>query len=181
MKLLTIKNRTYSRRAVSEIIGTLIMMMIVLSIGTVVLFQGMTGVNDFNNIMTSFLTNSKDSSLESLTIEHVRFHQTSSQVSIYVRNTSTINLDVSTITIVRIDNHELIANKNNVDTQVFPKDYKKIDITAGIGSEGASLSCSIPGGTWSSNGEACKSFSYTISVTTKRGNSFTTVAQPYNT
>jgi hypothetical protein len=172
------------RRGVSQIIGTLMMAVIVVSVGTVLLFQGMGGINSFNNTLSTFLINNKDSSLENLTIEHVRFDPLSQKVSIWVRNTGTVDLSINTITVVRIDNQELIVNWNNVNTQVSTKNYKQIDIGI-LGANIISMTCSTPtipppaSAFW--NTGTCSSYSYDITLTTKRGNSFEMVAQPYNT
>src|SRR5574342_127069 len=86
-----------SRKGISNIVGTLLMVAIVASIGTVLLFQGMNNINNFNFTL-SFLTGSKDSLSEDVTFEHVRFNPTDNHVNIYVRNTGLQQVEIDKIT-----------------------------------------------------------------------------------
>lgn len=170
--LISLKNKKLlAKRGLSSVVGTLIMVAIVASIGSVVLFQGMNSINDFNYDL-SFLTGSKDSLFENITIEHIRFNPSTNHVSLYLRNTGTQEVEIDKITMVKMDTQELILN-NNTSEKIFISNLKNMTqlptITGGI---------SLGNGSWNHNNFIDNE--YKISVTTKRGNSFETIARPFN-
>ena len=162
-----IKNKNLSaKRGLSSIVGTLIMVAVVASIGTVILFQGMNSINAFNYDL-SFLTGSKDALFENISIEHVRFNPTTNDVSLYVRNIGTQEVEIDKITMVKIDTQELILN-NKTSEKIFISDLKNMTQLP-----------TITGGAWNVN--QYNNTEYKISITTKAGNSFETIARPFNT
>ena len=161
-----IKNEKLSaKRGLSSVVGTLIMVAIVASIGSVILFQGMNSINAFNYDL-SFLTGSKDALSENIIIEHVRFNPTTNDVNLYVRNIGTQEVEIDKITMVKIDTQELILN-NKTSEKIFISDMKNMTQLP-----------TITGGVWNVN--QYNHTDYKISITTKAGNSFETIARPFN-
>lgn len=159
------KIRMRKRRGVSQVLGSLFMLAIVAGIGSVLLFQGMNSINSFNSSMAIFDIETKDSSRESLTITHVRFHD-NDDVTIWVRNTGGIDVVVDSVTMIKIAAQTLILNEDfssSTPPQVAVKEVTKI-------TRGTSLS-----GSWNPVDK------FRITVTTVRGSSFDIVAQPFNT
>ena len=163
------KKITRGRRAISEIIGVLMMVAIVTVVGTAILFPGLAAIEDFRNVM-EVEGDKADSARESLLIEHVRFNPTSDVIIISVRNIGTISAIVDTITIVKIDTQDLLLNQNAINDEIFVKEVSDITYNANL-VVGTSV--------WQDHFYNDKS--YEISVTTVRGNSFKVVAIPYNT
>ena len=166
---LAIKKSTQKRRGISQIIGTLLMLSIVVIIGTAILLPGLSAIDDFRNII-SVEDEKNDSSRESLMIEHVNFTPASQAVTLYVRNTGSITAIVDSITIVKIGTQDLLLNTNAINTEIFVKEVKKITETAIL---------PLGSGLW--NDGIYNDKSYEISITTVRGNSFKIIAIPYNT
>lgn len=157
------------------------MVAVVAAIGSVIMFQGLNGINDFNYYL-SFLTGSKDSLHENLVIEHVRFVPASSNMDIWIRNTGTVEVEIDKIIVVNMNSQEIVIN----DT---PNEIIPISQLLGI-TEPATL---LPpdDGYWEDEGLTCDTYvaitcpyefaEYRISITTSTGNSFETTATPFNT
>lgn len=162
-----------TRRGISQIVGTLFTLAIVTAFGSIILIQGMQGINSFNAFMTGFGANQNDVLQESIIIEHIRFQHNNNNVTIWIRNTGVTDVTISTITLVKVDSQELVINKDlTTEEKVFVKDLKQItlddpDITM-------PSACSS---TWSS----CQGTTVRVSVTTTKGNIITATARPYNT
>ena len=96
------KNILARRKGISQIIGSLFMLAIVVPIGTVILSQGLYEITDFNK----FLSTSGDQGIaavqEDIIFEHIRFEPTGDQVTISVRNISPVESFIEKITIVRM-------------------------------------------------------------------------------
>ena len=176
-----IKNKKLSaKRGLSSIVGTLIMVAVVASIGSVIMFQGLNGINDFNFYL-SFLTGSRNSANENLIIEHVRFNPTTTDFDIWVRNTGTVEVEITKITVVNLNSQEIVLSATSDD--IVP-----IGEHVGINKQ-ADLPLSTTGG-WEDD-PACVAYvvttcpyefaEYRISITTLSGNSFETLATPFNT
>ena len=168
------------KRGISSIIGTLMMVAVVAVIGSVILFQALNGINDFNYYL-SFLTGSKNSVNESAVIEHVRFDPAltppdNRAMDIWIRNTGTSQLEITKVSIVDLNSQvEIIATTNRATIPI--NQVVKI-----------SQSPTSPAGiVWNSLtycGTATPppcTVSYKISITTSLGNSFETIATPFNT
>jgi len=164
-----IKNKQFSaKRGISSIVGTLIMLAVVAAIGSVIMFQGLNGINDFNYYL-SYLTGSKNIINENAVIEHVRFDPATNNLDVWVRNTGTVQLEVSKITLVRMDTQELIPFSN-------PNPH----LTISIGQLENINAQPFPAITWP-DPAITPAAEYRISITTLAGNSFETTARPYNT
>ena len=165
---LVIRKSTQKRRGVSQIIGALLMLSIVVVVGTAILLPGLSAIEDFRNVI-SVEDAKNDSSRESLVITHVNFTPTSQAITLYVRNTGSISAIVDTMTIVKIDTQDLLLNVNGINDEIFVKEVSQIIRT----------DASLGGSDWEDAPYNDKS--YEISITTVRGNSFKIVAIPFNT
>lgn len=162
------KNILARRKGISQIIGSLFMLAIVVPIGTVILSQGLYEITDFNK----FLSTSSDHGIaavqEDIIFEHIRFEPTGDQVTISVRNISPVESFIEKITIVRMDSQELLLYQDNFATTLPLKSGQDISVNA-----------NLPPGRWDDIDYVDKD--YKISITTLRGNFFETIARPFNT
>ncbi len=162
---LPIKNR----RAVSQIMGTLVILAIVVSVGSAILFNGMNEINAFTYDLSFHEKSKNQLHREDIVFEHVRFEPNTDNIAINLVNIGTIETTISTITILKIDTQEIIASWVEVNQSIPIKDYQKITLNDLLTPISA---------TWDDanylNSE------YKISLTTTRGNFFTTVVSPYN-
>ena len=174
--LISLKNKNLSaKRGISSIVGTLLMVAVVASVGSVILFQGMNNINNFN-YMLSFLTGSKGSISEDITIEHVRFDPTSNSLNIYLRNTGIQEVEIDKITVVKMDTQDLIWT-NQTNTKIFISEFKNMTQTPNITAY-PPLPPLCTSACWNVN--QYNSTDYQISITTTLGNSFETIARPFN-
>ena len=162
---LTLKNR----RAVSQIMGSIVILGIVTSVGSVILFNGMNEISAFTYDLSYHEKSKNQIHREDLLFEHVRFEPNTDNIAINLVNIGTIETTISTITILKIDTQEIIASWVEVNQSIPIKDYQKITLNDLLTPISA---------TWDDanylNSE------YKISLTTTRGNFFTTVVSPYN-
>lgn len=162
------KNILARRKGISQIIGSLFMLAIVVPIGTVILSQGLYEIADFNK----FLSTSRDQGIaavqEDIIFEHIRFEPTGDQVTISVRNISLVESFIEKITIVRMDSQELLLYQDNFATTLPLKTGQDISVNA-----------NLPPGRWDDADYVDKD--YKISITTLQGNFFETIARPFNT
>lgn len=158
------------KRAVSQIIGSLAMMAIVAAVGSVVVFQGLSGIQGFNNLLSGLVATKKDSASENLIIEHLQFNTTGGTsnicvtnncVTLWIRNIGITDVNIKTIKIMRTDTQVIILDKSNVDLPVYVKNFNKI---------GYAIDQNFNLGT-----------TYKVSITTEKGNWFGTMANSYNT
>ncbi len=112
---------------------------------------------------------------ESILFEYVRFEPNTDNIAINLANIGTVESTISTITILKIDTQEIITNWVDINQSIQIKDNEKITLT---GSNSEVLLTPI-GSTW--NDAKYLNSDYKISLTTTRGNFFTTVASPFNT
>jgi hypothetical protein len=90
-------------------------------------------------------------------------------------NIGTVESTISTITILKIDTQEIIANWVEVNQPIQIKDYQKITLDDPL----EIVLSPLPTATW--NDDYYRTSEYKISLTTTKGNFFTTVASPFNT
>jgi len=157
-----------SKRAVSQIIGTLFMLAIVVPVGTVIVTKGLNQVGEINNRLASGITLENQKGQEDIVFEHVRFDPTSKQVTISVRNVGTIDSVISKITVVKTSTQELIINDQSISINAQPK------VGISISSIG-----NIQSATW--NDPQYRDSEYKIALTTEKGNFFEISARPFNT
>ena len=168
------KSILQNRRAVSQIIGSLIVLAIVASIGSVILFQGLNQINAFNHDLSLHDKEHSDSIREDILFQHVKFDQNSSDLILYLANIGSIETTVESITVVKIDTQELIFAWAEVESgeeeTIQIDDHIVINSTANL---------TYGTGLW--NQTYYNSTDYKISITTSKGNFFSTIATPYDT
>ncbi|AFS80946.1 hypothetical protein NKOR_05300 [Candidatus Nitrosopumilus koreensis AR1] len=169
---LSLKNR----RAVSQVMGSLVILGIVTSVGSVILFNGMSGISAFTYDLSFHEKSKNQIHREDIVFEHVRFEPNTDDISIDLANIGTVESTISTITILKIDNQEIIANWVEVNQIIFAKENQKIMLDTDDDSE---IQLTPISAVW--NDANYLNSEYKISLTTARGNFFTTVASPFNT
>ncbi len=161
------------RRALSQIMGGLLMLAIVVPLGSVVLFSGITQITAFNNSMSNTIEYRNNGIQEDLVFEHIRFEPASNVVTISAFNTGSVEIVVDRITLVNMSNQEILFKMDSVSSFVpvvlTLQNSTDIDINADLG-----------GFDWQ-DGDNPTNWEYRISIITARGNFFDTVARPYNT
>ena len=162
-----------NRRAVSQIMGSIVILGVVTSVGSVILFNGMNEISAFTYDLSFHETSKNQIHREDLLFEHVRFEPNTDNIEINLVNIGTIESTVSTITILDIDTQEIIANWVEVNHSIPIKDYQKITIDDIDDSE---ILLTPISSTWDDG--HYNTDTYKISLTTTRGNFFTTVAHP---
>jgi len=143
------------------------MLAIVVPIGVVILSTGLYEVADFNRFLTVTREQGIDATREDIIFEHVRFEPSTNQITVSLRNISTVELIVDRITVVNMTNQDLLIHDDALDLDqsiIHLKDDTDIVVYAD------------PSVSWTQDGH-----DYKISITTARGNFFETVARPYNT
>ncbi len=157
--------------------GSLVILGIVSSVGSVILLNGLGSVSAFTYDL-SFHEKSKNlTHREAILFEYVRFEPNTDNIAINLANIGTVETTISTITILKIDTQEIIANWVDVNQSIQIKDNQKITLDDVDDSE-IQLT-GIVTDTW--NDANYLTSEYKISLTTTRGNFFTTVASPFNT
>ncbi len=156
--------------------GSLVILGVVTSVGSVILFNGMDSISAFTYDL-SFHEKSKNlMHREDIIFEYVRFVPNTDNIEIDLANIGTIDSTISTITILKIDNQEIIANWVDVNQSIQIKDNQKITLDDVDDSE---ILLTPLTAIW--NDANYLNSKYKISLTTTRGNFFTTVASPFNT
>ncbi len=177
MRNVSSKLHLKNRRAVSQIMGSLVILGIVSSVGSVILFNGMGSISAFTYDL-SFHEKSKNlTHREAIIFEYVRFEPNTDNIAINLANIGTVESTISTITILKIDTQEIIANWIDVNQSIQVNDNQKITLDDVDDSE-IQLT-GIVTDTW--NDVNYLTSEYKISLTTTKGNFFTTVASPFNT
>jgi len=166
-----------NRRAVSQVVGSVAILGIVASVGSVILFNGMESINAFTYDLSFHEASKNQLHREDIIFEHVRFVPGSDDLEIDLVNIGSVNSDISTITIVNIDNQEIIANWIDINQPIQIKENQRISLDVVDDTE-IQLT-GIATDTW--NDDKYLNSNYKISITTVRGNFFTTVASPFNT
>jgi hypothetical protein len=155
--------------------GSIVILGIVTSIGSVILFNGMESISAFTYDLSFHEKSKNQMHREDIVFEYVRFVPTTDTLEIDLLNIGTVESTISTITILKIDNQEIIANWVEVNQSIQIKDNQKITL---IGPSEIEL-LNPPGATWDHTNYL--NSEYKISLTTTKGNFFTTIASPYNT
>jgi len=166
-----------NRRAVSQIMGSMIMLGVVASVGSVIMFNGMDSISAFTYDLSFHEKSKNQIHREDIIFEYVRFVPGSDNLEIDLLNIGTVESTISSITIIQINTQEIIANWVDVNQLILIKDNQKI-ILDDVDDTEIVLS-GIETDTW--NDENYLTSKYKISLTTTRGNFFTTVASPFNT
>ncbi|MEW6043643.1 MAG: hypothetical protein AB1608_05225 [Thermoproteota archaeon] len=156
------------RPAISQIMGTLFMLAIVVPVGTVIVTKGLNEVGEIGNRLASGITYQNEGGREDIVFEHIRFNPSSDQVTISLRNVGSIDTNIAKITMVKTDTQELLISEPlSINTQ--PRVGIDIDSDANLAASGR----------W--DDPAYVSSEYKITILTEKGNFFSTVARPFNT
>ena len=157
--------------------GSLVILGIVSSVGSVILLNGLGSVSAFTYDL-SFHEKSKNlTHREAILFEYVRFEPNTDNIAINLANIGTVETTISTITILKIDTQEIIVNWVDVNQPIQIKDNQKITLDDADDSE--IQLAGIVTNTW--NDANYLTSEYKISLATTRGNFFTTVVSPFNT
>jgi len=166
----TPSNSLKKRRAISQIMGSVVILGVVTSIGSVVLFNGMNQINAFSYDLSFHDKAKNEAYRENLMFEHVRFEPGTNQIILYLANIGTTESTIESITVVQLDTQNILVDwEEGVSSTVQIKESSNpITINANLNSL-----------TW--NDPIYRNSEYKISITTSKGNFFSTVASPYNT
>ena len=166
----SLSNPLKKRRAVSQVMGSVVILGVVTSIGSVVLFNGMNQINAFSYDLTFHDKAKNEAFRENLMFEHVRFEPGTDQIVLYLANIGTTESTIESITVVKLDTQNILVNwDESVGTTIQIKDSSDpVIINANLNSQ-----------TW--DDPTYRTSEYKISITTSKGNFFSTVASPYNT
>lgn len=156
-------------RALSQIITTLILVAIVTSIGSVVLFRGLDIVNTFSINIDILDKNRLEGVQEDLVIENVRFRNVNepliqNRVEILITNFGNVPTSISSITITESSSQKLIYDDRNIldeDLQILSSKNFTLMTQRNFDS-------------------AYADEQYVISILTSRGNLFTKFTTPFN-
>ena len=161
------------RRGISQVFGSLLLLAIVVPIGTVILVNGTTEINAFNNELSNSLEFKNDGIQEELVFEHIRFDPGSTEVMVSIRNAGTVETTIDRITIVNMTSQELIYKITDLSS------FMSIVIPLKNSTDITITDATPEGGSWGAGNPVDKR--YIVSVITMRGNFFHTVAEAYNT
>ncbi len=166
----TLSNSLKKRRAISQIMGSVVILGVVTSIGSVILFNGMNQINAFSYDLSFHDKAKNEAYRENLMFEHVRFEPGTDQIILYLANIGTTESTIESITVVQLDTQNILVDwEEGVSSTVQIKESSNpIIINANLNSL-----------TW--NDPLYRNSEYKISITTSKGNFFSTVASPYNT
>ena len=169
---LSLKNR----RAVSQIMGSIVILGIVTSVGSVILFNGMDSISAFTYDLSFHEKSKNQIHREDIIFEHVRFEPNTDNLTINLANIGTVESTISTITILKIDKQEIIAKWVNVNQSIQIQDNQQIILDV---LDDSDILLTPSTAIW--NDVNYLNSEYKISLTTTRGNFFTTIASPFNT
>ena len=147
------------------------MLAIVVPLGSIVLFSGVTEITAFNNSMSNTIEHRNNGIQEDLIFEHIRFDPNSKQVTISAFNTGSVDITIDRITLVNMTSQNILFKMDSVSSFVpvvlTVQNSTDIDIVA-----------DFPQDDWSDN-KTPTNWEYRISIITSRGNFFDTIARPF--
>jgi len=165
-----LSNSLKQRRAVSQVMGSVVILGVVTSIGSVVLFNGMNQINAFSYDLSFHDKPKNEAYREKIMFEHVRFEPGTDQIILYLANIGTTESTIESITVVQVDTQNILVDweEGIVSTIQIKESGDPIILNANLNSL-----------TW--DDATYRTSEYKISITTSKGNFFSTVASPYNT
>ncbi len=162
--------------------GSVVILGIVSSVGSVILFNGMDSISAFTYDLSFHEKSKNEIHREDIIFEHVRFEPGTDDLILNLANIGTVDSTITNITILKIDSQEIIANWIDVEESILTKDNHQILL------DGSNINLPVGSQIWDDdyyyyvNGNPSNSVAkYKISLTTVKGNFFTTVASPFNT
>jgi len=166
------------RRGVSQIIGSLIVLAVVASVGSVILFQGLNQINAFNYSLTFHDREHNEALREAILFEHVRFDPNTNDLVLYLANIGSIDSNIASVTVVKINTQELILGWEEVDQTINPDNPTGLILIEDhivLHNNVTSLN-----GTNIWNQTYYNTADYKISISTSKGNFYDTVVSPFN-
>ena len=121
-----------SRRAISQIMGSVVILGVVTSIGSVIMFNGMHEINAFTYDLTFHDKSKNEAFREDLIFEHVRFEPNTNQIVISLANIGTIDSTVESLSVVKIDTQEILVKWADTNQYLMIKDSTNIPVTASL-------------------------------------------------
>ena len=166
-KKMNLKNR----RAISNIIGSLILLAIVASLGSVILFQGLNQINAFNYDLSLYDRERVNELREDIIFEHVTFDATGEgdDLVLYLANVGSVDSTIASVTVVKIDTQELILSREQPtgNSTILIEDNQIIRMNSTL---------PVADNVW--NSTYYWDSTYQITVATSKGNFYSTVAEP---
>ena len=165
------------RRGVSQIIGSLIVLAVVASVGSVILFQGLNQINAFNYSLTFYDREHNEALREDILFEHVRFDPNTNDLVLYLANIGSIDSTIASVTVVKIDTQELILgwepvnatiNQSNPTGLILIDNHIVLHTNVTLNGDNK----------W--NQTYYNTTDYKISISTSKGNFFDEVRSPFN-
>jgi hypothetical protein len=139
----------------------------------VILFNGMNSISAFTYDLSFHEKSKNQIHREDIIFEHVRFEPGTNDLKIDLNNIGTVDSTVTNVTILKIDTQEIIANWVDVEETILTKDHTQIVLD--------DTDIVLTSGTQMWDDDYYEFSEYKISLTTSKGNFFTTVASPFNT
>jgi hypothetical protein len=171
MKYCLLNSYLKKRRAVSQIMGSLLILGLVTSVGSVILFNGMNQINAFTYDLSFHDKVTNEKFRENIMFEHVRFNPGDNTISLYIANVGTVESTITSVTVVKMDTQEILIYAADVPSTVYVKESIELPpITV-------PLTTNNP--IW--DNPTYLNSDYKISITTSKGNFFSTIARPFNT
>ena len=128
-----------NRRAVSQIMGSIVILGIVTSVGSVILFNGMNSISAFTYDLSFHEKTKNQIHREDIIFEHVRFEPGDDDLIIDLANIGTVDSTITNVTILKIDTQDIIANWLDVEEIILTKNNRQIildgsnlDLTKGV-------------------------------------------------
>lgn len=163
-------NSLKKRRAISQVMGSVVILGVVTSVGSVILFNGMNQINAFSYDLSFYDKPKNEVYREKLMFEHVRFEPGTDQIILYLANIGTTESTIESITVVQLDTQNILVDwEEGMSSTIQIKES----------SDPIILDANLNPFTWDDS--TYRTSEYRISITTSKGNFFSTVASPYNT
>ena len=151
-------------------IGSLLLLAIVTSVGSVILFNGMDEINAFKQNLSNYDQTENEALQEDIIFEHIRFTPSTDTVTIFLRNIGTVETTISSISMVKLGTQDILVEWEDFDLMIPIKEGSSASLQANL-LQGS--------GTWDDPYYVDKE--YKISIATTRGIFFDTIGSPFNT
>jgi len=157
------------KRGVSQIMGAMFMLALVVPVGTVIVTKGLNEVSEISNRLASGVTFQNEGGREDIVFEHVRFEPAGNQVTVSLRNVGSVETTITKIMLVKTDTQEVLINNKALVINTQPRVGTDVVTSANL--------------QFSSRWDDPNYVNsvYKISVLTEKGNFFEIVARPFNT
>ena len=168
--MICLQSTLKKRRAISQVMGSVVILGVVTSIGSVVLFNGMNQINAFSYDLSFHDKPKNEAYREKIMFEHVRFEPGTNDLILYLANIGTTESTIESITVVQLDTQNILVDWEEGVTSTIQIKESSDPIT---------VNANLNSLTW--NDPIYLNSEYKISITTSKGNFFSTVASPFNT